>query len=106
MIGIEFSASEGVDIPVINDGIICASGEDFVLGKYIVVDHGYGLKSWYCNISETSLSVGDEVKKGDTIAKTGRSAFYSQTGFYLITTVLDVPVSPYAIYEDNFVLPQ
>ncbi len=105
MIGIEFSASEGIDIPVINNGIVCASGEDAVLGKYIVVDHGYGLKSWYCNISETSLSVGDEVQKGDTIAKTGSSAFYDQVGFYLITTVLDVPVSPYAIYEDNFVLP-
>ena len=31
--------------------------------------------------------------------------FYGQPGFYLITTVLDTPVSPYAIYENNFALP-
>lgn len=105
MIGIEFSSALDVNIPVINSGIVCASGEDTVLGKYIVVDHGYGLKSWYCNIGETSLSVGDRVLKGDTIAKTGNSAFYNQPGFYLITTVLDIPVSPYAVYENNFVLP-
>lgn len=105
MIGIEFSASIDVDIPVINNGIVCASGEDDILGKYIVVDHGYGLKSWYCNISEALFSVGDSVKKGDIIAKTGNSAFYEYTGFYFITTVLDIPVSPYAIYEENFILP-
>ena len=64
-----------------------------------------GLKSWYCNISEALYSVGDEVKKGDIIAKTGESNFYGQPGFYLITTVLDTPVSPYAIYENNFALP-
>lgn len=105
MIGIEFSAPVDIDIPAINDGIVCASGEDDILGKYIVVDHGYGLKSWYCNISEALFSVGDSVKKGDVIAKTGNSAFYEYTGFYFITTVLDVPVSPYAIYEENFILP-
>lgn len=106
MIGIEFTASEGMEIPVINDGVVCASGEDAILGKFVVVDHGFGLKSWYCNISEAILSVGDEVKKGDAIAKTGNSAFYSQMGFYLMTTVLDTPVSPYAIYEENFILPR
>ena len=106
MIGIEFSATSDINIPVINSGVVCASGEDRVLGKYVVIDHGYGLKSWYCNISEALVSVGDMVEKGDAIAKTGSSAFYSQSGFYLITTVLGTPVSPYAIYEKNFVLPQ
>jgi len=105
MTGVEFTASVGVDVHVINDGIVCASGENALLGKYIVVDHGYGLKSWYCNISEALHSVGDEIKKDEIIAKTGKSAFHGYTGLYLMTTVLDTPVSPYAIYEKNFVLP-
>lgn len=103
--GIEFTASAGVDVHVINNGIVCASGEDAVLGKYIVVDHGYGLKSWYCNISEAIHSVGDEVAKDEIIAKTGNSAFHGYKGLYLMTTVFDIPVSPYAIYEKYFVLP-
>lgn len=105
MIGIEFTATLDTDISVMNDGIVCASGVDDILGKYVVVDHGYGLKSWYCNISEALFSIGDTVQKGDIIAKTGISAFYNHAGFYLITTVLDVPVSPYIIYEENFTLP-
>lgn len=103
--GVDFYAETDMSIPAMNDGTVCASGEDAILGKYIVIDHGYGLKSWYCNISQASVSVGAEIKKGDTIAKTGNSNFYGQPGFYLITTVLGKPVSPYAIYENNFVLP-
>lgn len=105
MVGIEFTASLDTEIPAINGGVVCASGVDDILGKYIVIDHGYGLKSWYCNLSEALFSVDDEVKKGDVIAKCGNSAFYGHTGFYFISTVLDIPVSPYAIYEENFTLP-
>ena len=70
------------------------------------MDHGYGLKSWYCNTSGASFEIGERVAKGDTVAKSGSSAVYDQTGFYLITTVNGIPVSPYAIYENNFTLPQ
>ncbi len=104
--GVDFYAEADISIPAMNDGTVCASGEDAILGKYIVIDHGYGLKSWYCNIGQTSVAIGTEVQKGDTVAKTGSSNFYGQPGFYLITTVLGKPVSPYSIYENNFVLPQ
>ena len=106
MIGVEFSSTVGADIPAINAGVVCASGEDAVLGKYVVVDHGFGFKSWYCNISEATVSVGDTVESGAIVAKTGTSAFYSQPGLYLITTVYGTPVSPYAIYENGFKLPR
>lgn len=105
MDGVDYYAEADMPIPVMGNGVVCASGEDAILGKYVVVDHGFGLKSWYCNISGTTYSVGDEVQKGDIIAKTGASNFYGQPGFYLITTVLDTAVSPYAIYENNFALP-
>lgn len=104
MIGVEFSAMDGVSIPVINDGTVCAVGEDPILGKYVVVDHGCGLMSWYCNISESTAQLGESLERGDTVAKAGKSACYGQSGFYLITTVLGQPVSPYSVYENGFTL--
>jgi len=106
MIGVEFSGLADMDIPAINDGIVCAVGEDAILGKYVVIDHGYGLKSWYCNISEPSVAVGTHINGGSAVAKSGNSAIYDQNGFYLITTIGKTPVSPYAVYENNFTLPQ
>ena len=105
MIGVEYVTYSDMTVPAINNGVVCAIGENSVLGKYIIVDHGFGLKSWYCNISEALLSVGTVVNKGDDIAKTGKTAFYGHQGVYLITTVLDTPVSPDALFEKNFVLP-
>ena len=105
MIGIEYTCYSTTEIPAINNGVVCATGENDVLGKYVVLDHGYGLKSWYCNISETSLSVGDKVSKGDTVALSGSSAFYGKEGFLLMTTVLGTPVSPEVVMQEGFVLP-
>lgn len=104
MIGIEFYSDEGVSVPVINDGTVCAVGEDAILGRYVVVDHGCGLKSWYCNLSSVTAELGAHLERGDTVARTGSSACYGQSGFYLTTTVLDSPVSPYSVYENGFTL--
>lgn len=106
MIGIEFLSFYEVNVPAINGGIVCAIGTDAVLGNYIVIDHGFGLKSWYCNVDNITLAVGDTVAKGDYVATTGQSAFYEKQGVFLITTVLDVPVYPYALMDNKFELPK
>lgn len=101
--GVDFWASPaGENVPAINNGVVCAAGEDTILGKYLVIDHGYGLKSWYCHLGAFNISIGDTVLIGDTIAQTGKSGLASSSGFYLITTVFDVPVSPYKLCENNF----
>ena len=103
--GVDFYRPTGENIPALNNGIVCKVGEDAILGKYVVVDHGYGVKSWYCHLGEITVAERKSVIKGDTVARTGMSGLTSSPGFYLITTIYDVPVSPYNFYENNFVLP-
>lgn len=103
--GVDFYRPTGENIPALNNGIVCKIGEDAFLGKYVVVDHGYGVKSWYCHVGEITVSERKSVIKGDTVARTGMSGLTSSPGFYLITTIYDVPVSPYNFYENNFVFP-
>lgn len=40
-------------------------------GYYVKIDHGNGFTTMYAHNSENLVSVGDEVKRGDTIAMTG-----------------------------------
>lgn len=40
-------------------------------GYYVLIDHGNGFTTRYAHNSENLVSVGDTVKKGDTIATTG-----------------------------------
>ena len=46
-------------------------------GNGVIIDHSNGLQTYYCHLKQDSISVsiGDIVKKGDTIAQIGQSGF-------------------------------
>lgn len=52
-------------------------------------------------MSETSVEVGNTVKKGDTVGKTGKTGFTNQNGVHIGMSVCDVFVSPYATWTDG-----
>lgn len=53
------------------NGTIISAGTDDAGVTQIIIDHGNGYKSYYLNYTEAIAAVGQEVKKGDEIAKMG-----------------------------------
>ena len=73
--GIDIKAEEGASISVIESGKVISTKKDPLYGQIIVVEHGQGYKSIYCNLQEEILvKEGDAVKKGTVIAKVGSTA--------------------------------
>lgn len=73
--GIDIGAEIGTDISSPFDGTIKEAYEDSLWGMVIVIDHGEGLESKFCNLGTLEMiKVGDSVKKGDNISKVGNSA--------------------------------
>lgn len=62
------------------DGVVAYVGEHPLTGKLLVLDHGNGIRSWYCNLKEISVNVGDVVKMSDVIGKCGGGGFNGQAG--------------------------
>ena len=89
------------DAVAINAGTVAYVGETAFSGKFVVIDHGWGLKTWYSHLSEISVKAGDEVKKGATIGKTGDTGFTNQTGVHVSMTVWDRIVMPYNTWNNN-----
>lgn len=99
--GVYFTAKKGSTLTSMGDGKVCAVGECAYLGRYVVVDHGYGLRSWYVTLGEAMCAVGDTVKKGDAVGKSGDTGLALNGRALVMVTVDDVPVSPYQFWEQN-----
>lgn len=89
--GIDFGAQVR---GVLGDPVLAASGGRVVgvgstgryaYGKWIAVDHQNGLVTLYAHLSLQQVSVGQEVKRGDVIARMGSTGF--STGPHLHFTV-------------------
>ncbi len=95
---IQYKMKQNVSVLAVNGGTVVAAGENDYLGKYIAIDHGMGLQSWYFHLSSISVMAGDKVAYEQEIAKTGTGGFIenSDIGFAMMFTVNGVPVCPYA----------
>lgn len=99
MEGVDYRVTEGESIPAVASGTVVYAGYSQYLGKYIVIDHGAGIKTYYAHLSALSLSDGDTVAVGESVGCAGKTGFTSTSGVYLMCTVNGVIVSPYKILE-------
>lgn len=92
--GIDIAARIGTPIHSPADGVVTQA--EFVdgYGRLVVLDHGYGYKTYYGHNSKTFVKVGQKVRRGDLLAAVGNSG--SSTGSHLHYEVRfnGVPVNP------------
>jgi murein DD-endopeptidase MepM/ murein hydrolase activator NlpD len=58
-------------VPAANNGVVVLAGPLGIYGETVLVDHGLGVFSQYSHLSQIDVKVGDEVKKGAILGKTG-----------------------------------
>lgn len=69
--GLDFAAPTGTPVRTPADGTVILIGDYFFNGSTVFVDHGMGLISMFCHLSEISRLPGDTVKRADIIGKVG-----------------------------------
>ena len=69
--GMDIASWTGAPIQVTADGIIEYAGWSSSFGYVVVVDHGYGLRTYYAHCSQLLVDKRDRVKKGQVIAQVG-----------------------------------
>ena len=78
--GVDYITSSGASVFAANNGKVLFAGYTELGGNTVVIEHGYGLKSWYSHLSEIKVAVGDTVAKADVIGIAGSTGFTKQTG--------------------------
>lgn len=80
--GVDFAADVGTPIMAPADGKVIKIWYSKTLGKTLLIDHGYGLRTMYGHLQGAKVKVGQEVKRRDLIAMIGRTGLMT-TGPHL-----------------------
>ena len=69
--GVDFAGNLGADVVAVAAGVVTWSGERSGYGKLIEINHGDGYSTRYAHNERTLVSVGQTVKRGESIALMG-----------------------------------
>ena len=69
--GLDFAVPAGTPVKAPADGVVTIVADYFFNGKTVFIDHGQGLVTMYCHLSEFLVRKGQGVKRGQVIAKVG-----------------------------------
>lgn len=69
--GVDFAGKMGAEIIAVADGVVTWSAPRYGFGKLVEINHGNGYSTRYAHNSKNLVTVGQEVKKGQTVALMG-----------------------------------
>ena len=87
--GMQLEAMNGQKITASNNGVVVYADNTGLYGNMVVIDHGCGVLSYYGNLKEISVNVGDTAVKGETVVGKAGS-----TGFACVQDGAEATASP------------
>lgn len=81
--GTDFRAYTGTPLKSINSGTIILSQNLFYCGNAVIINHGSGIFSTYCHLSESKVQRGQKVQRGDIIGLAGATGRVSAAHLHL-----------------------
>ena len=71
--GIDFAGKHGDPVAAVADGVVTWSADRYGYGVMVEINHGNGYATRYAHNAENLVAVGDEVKKGQAVARMGET---------------------------------
>ncbi len=71
--GVDFAGKSGAEVVAVADGVVTWSSPRYGFGKLVEINHGNGYATRYAHNSENLVSIGEEVRKGQTVALMGET---------------------------------
>lgn len=99
--GIDIAAKTGTDVLAANNGRVLFAERIQLTGNTVVIEHGYGLKSFYYHMDSLSVSAGDAVKKGDKIGEVGTTGYSTGPHLHFALAVNNVFVNPWTAFDSG-----
>lgn len=99
--GLDLAAPAGTPIKAPAAGKVILTGNLFFNGKTVFIDHGQGLISMFCHLSQINVKVGDEIARQGVIGKVGATGRATGPHLHWNVSLNAVRVDP-AIFIGKF----
>jgi murein DD-endopeptidase MepM/ murein hydrolase activator NlpD len=99
--GLDIANRPGTAIKAPADGVVTFANTKSGYGQTVILDHGYGLETWYGHTRKITVVKGAHVKRGDTVALLGNSGRSTGPHVHYEVRVHGTPVDPLSYILEN-----
>ena len=92
--GLDFAVPAGTPVKAPAAGKVILVGDYFFNGRTVFVDHGQGLISMFCHLSQIGVKVGDELARGAVLGKVGATGRATGPHLHWNVSLNDARVDP------------
>jgi murein DD-endopeptidase MepM/ murein hydrolase activator NlpD len=94
--GLDIAAQTGDPIFAVAEGTVSFAGEKGDYGNLVIVDHADDWQSYYAQLSEIAVEVGQQVRQGELLGAAGASGLSSGPHLHFELRYQDQPMDPQA----------
>ena len=93
--GLDIASHYGDEVRATADGMVQEVGQRAGYGRLVVIDHGFGVTTWYGHLSGFHVQGGMHVKSGDVIGYEGDSGRSTGPHLHYEVRIYNTPVNPW-----------
>ena len=97
--GADFRAAEGTPVTAPNGGRVAQSGDTYFSGGSVILDHGWGLYSYFAHLSQMLVEVGDVVESGQVVGHAGATGRVTGPHLHWTLRLNGARVDPLSLIE-------
>jgi murein DD-endopeptidase MepM/ murein hydrolase activator NlpD len=102
-LGYDLASLKNAPVAAANDGKVRFVGSLGIYGDAVVIDHGLGLSTLYAHLSSIQVGVGDIVKRGQPIGRTGETGLAGGDHLHFSVLLRGVHVDPIEWWDGRWI---
>lgn len=99
--GIDIATAKGTPVLACNNGRVLFADFLQLTGNTVIIEHGYGLKSFHYHMDSLNVKAGEMVKKGQQIGAVGTTGYSTGPHLHFGLAVNNVFVNPWTAFQNG-----
>ena len=99
--GLDIANYPGTQIKATADGVVLFADSKAGYGQTVILDHGYGLETWYGHTKKVLVQKGQKIHRGEAIALLGNTGRSTGPHVHYEVRVHGTPVDPLSYILEN-----